>query len=255
MRRRLGTRFVIVLGALAAGMTAFDVVAAFADDGTVLVGTATTPYGMTPRSYSVSGSLVRSDSGSTETVTDTATGAVIMIDHDRREFSETTAAEMAAFMNSVLAGPAKPSAAKASRARVVRTGRRRAIAGHAAEEVKATSGQLTVSAWVDPDASPQPALVEALRIAYSALGRGGQQVADMLEAANADPGMLVGFEVKGRIPGVFGEDVTVELSDLGAEPLPADEFQVPSGYRRVPSPYRRVNASPPPSYSSPVIPR
>jgi len=75
----------------------------------------------------------------------------------------------------------------------------------------------------------------------------------MRDEANAAPGMVVGLSVKGRIPGVFAEDVSVELSEMRTESVPAAVFQAPAGYRRVPSPYRRVNPSPPPSYASPVI--
>ena len=251
MTRTLGACVVLVL--LGASVAVSAAAGAIAPDvAAVLACRVTTPRGITTRSYSVSGSLVRSSSGSTDIVTNTATGAVLMIDHLRQEFSETTAAEMAAFMEPA-ADPAAPPQAAA--VEVARTGRHRTMAGHDAEEFEMAEGELKVSAWVAVDLSPKPALVEAVKVAYSALGRGGKRVAAMLEEANAAPGMVVGFSVRGRIPGVFAEDVSVELNEMHTELLPAAAFQAPAGYRRVPSPYRRVNASPPPSYSSPVIPR
>ena len=252
MTRTLGACVVLILVGASAVVSAAAGGVATPDVAAVLACRVTTPRGITTRSYSVSGSLVRTSSGSTDVVTNTATGAVVMIDHLRQEFSETTAAEMAAFMEPAADPAALPPAVAVE---VARTGRHRTMAGHDAEEFEMTEGELRVSAWVAVDLGPKPALVEALKVAYSALGRGGKRVAAMLEEANAAPGMVVGFSVRGRIPGVFAEDESVELSEMRTELLPAAAFQVPAGYRRVPSPYRRVNPSPPPSYASPIIPR
>jgi hypothetical protein len=231
-----------------------DVVVVFKTDGPGGAGTATQYF---------SEEHMRTTDGGQDTVFEYASGTITTIDHEKKEYSQITLAEVEEAMAAMNAQmeqaraqmEAMPAAMRERMAKMmgglggevtVTRGGTREIAGYATQEYKVTMGEsMTMSLWNTTDLQlPVPA-AELRKLAsftgpMAAMARNpmfkgfGQLAEKMREIEGLTLAEQTSIRMMGR-----GSDSAREATEVRTSPIPASSFDVAAiakGYKKVESP-------------------
>jgi hypothetical protein len=208
---------------------------------------------------------MRTSDGKSDMIFEYATGKMISVDHEKKQFSEMTIAEMEAAMKGASAQMQEMSAEMARMPAAVREkmqkmmggggevtlskGGQREIAGYATQEYVITSGGSTIHSWTTTGLQP-PVSLENLRrlssfagpmaaMASNPMFKGMSEMAEKMKQVEGFPlASSSSISVMGRAVESGQEATRVEK---GA--IPASTFDLESiapGYRKVESPLARM---------------
>jgi hypothetical protein len=238
--------------ALAAVMAPGPAPALAAGEDLTVVSTVTTPRGTTKtQTQYLSADRMRTWDADRDTIVDFATGKVYILDDQRKEYSQTSLAELRAFldqMESAMAGRAVFDRAVGATASVsVERGTDdRAVAGHPTEQHVLSMGDaMRYEVWTAPDLEPPARYFEARKVLYAAMGPMGRRFDRILDEMQKIRGLPLATSVDYRMR-MTRRQVRVEATEVRKGPIPPSTFMPPADYKEVESPFGR-RPSPRPS--------
>lgn len=242
----------------AALVSAEDVVIVFKTDGPEGAGTSTQYF---------SSERMRSSEGRQDMIFEYASGRIVNIDHEKKEYSEITLAEIEEAMEAMNAQmeqamaqmESMPAAMRERMAKMmggmagdvtVTTGGTREIAGYATQEYIVTMGEATRMTFWNTSDLAMPVPVADLRklaaftgpmatIARNPMFKGFGQLAEKLKELE---GVTLADETSVRMMG-RGFESAREATEVRTGPIPASELDVAaiaSGYKKVESPLAQI---------------
>jgi len=218
---------------------------AAAPAGLTIVSKATSPRG-TNRTLTmyVSSDRIRMAGEDRDTIVDLPSGRVTTIDDRRKEYSETSLADLRAFseqMDSAMEGRDVFDRSVSASATVTvdkGTGTRQ-IAGYEARPYTLTMGDvMRVEVWAAPALKPPAGYYDARKAAYAAMGPMGRRFDRVFEAMKAIDGLPLAMSVDYRMRAVRRE-FSVEATEVRPGAVPDTVFKAPPEYRKVESAFGR----------------
>ena len=214
-----------------------------AEDLTI-ASSVTTPRGTSrEQTQYVSVSRMRLSDGERDTIVDLASGKVVLLDTRRKEFSETSLAEVRAFLDQIdaaMAGRTVFDKSVGSTASVTVTkaaGAGRTIAGRPTEQYTLTMGDsMRYDVWVAPDLSPPVQYYDARKAVYATMGPMARRYDRIFDELKKIKGFPLASATDFRMR-VGRRQVTVEATDVRKGPIPDSVFVVPAEYKKVESPF------------------
>lgn len=194
----------------------------------------------------------RSGDGSHEVIFDVAGGRMTSIDHGRKEYSETTLAEMEAAMKA--ANTQMEAAMKnmppelrekmagmlggAGGVQVTTGSSGRKVAGYSTQQYLITIGPAKTESWNTTALQPPLEPGELVRLQALA-GPAAKALGGAVEEFKKVKGMTLASTTT---VSVLGRTVTTtrEATEVKTGPVPASAFEVPAGYKKVASPLSKL---------------
>jgi hypothetical protein len=247
----MSARIVIRLAVLASVLAALPLASA-AEDLTI-VSSVSTPRGATrTQTQYLSADRMRTWDGDRDTIVDLRSGTVIVLDDQRKEYSETSLDDLRAFldqMESAMAGRTVFDRAVGATASVTveKGSEDRTIAGHRTEDHVLTMGDaMRYEVWTAPDLVPPSRYFEARKVLYATLGPMGRRFDRIFDQMAGIKGLPLANAVDYRMR-MTRRQVRVEATEVRKGPIPPATFAPPTDYKKVESPWsRRPPASPVP---------
>jgi hypothetical protein len=229
--------------ALAAAFIALPA-AAPAEDLTIVSTVSTPRGGPRTQTHFISSTRIRTSDQDRDIIVDVASGQVTLVDNRRKEYSQTSLEEVAAFIRQVDAALAASAALEDAlgppAAVIVQKGKsRRTIAGYDTEHYTIAMGDaVRFEVWAAP-ALPAPVpFFHARRVYYATIGPMGTRFVRVLDEMRKIPGFPLGLTVRYRMR-MAPRQVTTEAHEVRQGPVPESTFSVPPGYKRVESRFGR----------------
>jgi len=171
------------------------------------------------------------------------TGALTFIDHEKKEYFETTIEEMASFMDRMVRDmkgtPAEAMFGVSGEAEVEKLPGKQKIAGYDCGRYSISIGDaLELDLWAAPGLKPPPRYFDGRKLAYAAMGPLGKLYERMFDEMKNIGGYPLSTAVILRTP-VSRTQTLTEAVEVKKGPIPASAFDLPSGYRKKKSPYAR----------------
>jgi len=164
------------------------------------------------------------------TITDTATGDVITLNHAQKSYTVISAAASRAMMDQVRAAMMQAGGVSStSPAPPVATGKTDKINGYNAAEYTFSNGNLKATYWICSD-FPDGKMVAG---ALAKFRKGG--LADMTKGFAPDLSTLPGIPVKTEVE-INGQKITTDLVSAKEQPVDPAQYQVPASYTEVKMP-------------------
>jgi hypothetical protein len=244
------------LSAAAAVLIAAPVLA---EDITVVFETTSLGRAGTSIQYLSSEKMRRHD-GERDTIVEFASGKIVKIDHEKKEYSEITLAEIQESMKAMNAQmESLPPAMREKMAEMmggmggevtVATGDTREIAGYSTQEYIVTMGEETrMSFWNTTDLEVPVPVAELRKLASftgpmammadNPMFKGFGQLAEKIQEIE---GFTLAETISVRMIG-RGVDTSREATEVKTGPIPASEFDVAviaKGYKKVKSPFAEL---------------
>jgi hypothetical protein len=227
---------------LAVGLATLSALPAFADL------TITSTFQASGRSGTATQYLAaeraRTSNGDTDTIVNYSTGAVTIIDNRKKEYYETTLAEMTAMVEQLdrqlganpLGGLLGPKVGDVNLQRVEGA---RKIVGYDCEHYVMTMGNdMKFDIWAAPDLQAPVQYYDAAKAPYAAMGPMGRGFGKMFEEMKKIKGFPLSTAINAKIL-VTKIDTLQEATQVNKDPIPASAFEPPSGYRKKDSPFKR----------------
>jgi hypothetical protein len=188
----------------------------------------------------------RTATGETDSIVEYAAGRMIQINHKKREYTETTFAEMAAALDKVTADMDKmPAFARKAMGGTVgaitvsKGTATRKIAGYDCTQYTLTMGDdFSFDLWVTPALALPMQAIEAQKAQYAAMGPAGRRFVAMFDEMKKIKGLALATGMSYKM---FGKkiDTLIEATEVRRGPIPPDTFAVPAGYKKIDSPFKR----------------
>lgn len=194
----------------------------------------------------------RSGDGVREAIFDVAAGRIVNVDHNRKEYSEITVAEMEATMKAMseqmdAAMKDLPPAMREKMAgmmggaggvKVMPGSGSRTIAGYAAQQYVITIGPSKTETWTTTALTPPLEPGEMLRL-QSLAGPTGKSLGNAVEEFKKIKGMTLAST---STVSALGRTITTsrEATEVKTGPVPASAFEIPAGYKKVESPLAKM---------------
>ena len=247
MRLAIATATAAVL-ALALSAGAEDVTIVYKTTGPGQTGTST---------HYFSATMIRHQSGTTDTMLDLKGSRIVMIDHAKKEWSEITTAEieaamkaMKAQMDQAMAGMPPAMREKmqgmmggGAGAMKVTKGGSRTVAGYACDEYTLTMGAAFTQTSCNTTAIALPFDLAQLKKLALASNPALLRMAGDMEAATKELEQIKGLAIADNATmQMMGKSTvtTREATEIKKGPIPASAFEVPAGYKKVPSPLAKM---------------
>jgi hypothetical protein len=206
-----------------------------------IVSKATSPRG-TNRTLTMylSSDRMRMAGEDRDTIVDLPSGRVTTIDDRRKEYSETSLADLRAFseqLDSAMEGRDVFDRSVSATATVTvekGTGTRQ-IAGYEARPYTLAMGDvMRVEVWAAPALKPPAGYYDARKAAYAAMGPMGRRFQRVFEAMKGVDGLPLAMSVDYRMRAVRRE-FSVEATEVRKGAVPDAVFKAPPEYRKVES--------------------
>ncbi|HUG54409.1 MAG TPA: hypothetical protein VMR21_12455 [Vicinamibacteria bacterium] len=210
-----------------------------------IVWTVTTPRGgERTQTHSITSTKIRTTDADRDVIVDAASGRVVFVDHRRKEHSESSLEDVAAFLRQMDAALAGGTAVERTLGplgpvRVEKGGESRTIAGFATERYTLSMGDsIRFEVWAALSL-PAPAQVyDARRVVFARRGPIGTRFDRILEEMREIPGMPLAVTIEYRMR-MGPRQVTTEAREVRQGPIPESTFAVPAGYEKVEPPFGR----------------
>ena len=191
-----------------------------------------------------------------DVIVDIATGTMTMVDNAKKQYWQTTRADMEAAGRAMADQMAQmqktnPEAAKmmenmmgsmTGQASVRKTGTKRTIAGYACDDYLVTLGEMIKGTICATTAVQAPMSVSQFYDAQTAIFGSNpmtKRFAPLFEEMKKIEGLPLAQEMDATIAGMHIKSVT-EATDVKAGPIPSTTFDIPAGYTKVESPMSQM---------------
>ena len=215
-----------------------------AEDLTI-VSTVTTGKGapLTSTQY-LSTDKVRTSDGETDTILDLASGRLLIMNNRKKEYSETTLAEIKAAMQQLEASMAgnpimEKMMGKVPEISVTRGTAPRKVAGYDTEHYVLSMGDnFRSEVWAAP-ALPLPTqYFDARSAVYALMGPVGKRLEKMGDEMRKIKGFPLATSTSMKIA-IMKQDSTAEATEVRKGPIPASAFTPPPGFKKVEAPFQK----------------
>jgi len=213
-----------------------------AEDLTI-VSTVTTPRGTTrTQTQYLSASRMRMSGEERDTIVDLVSGKITILDHRRKEYSETSLEELRAFLDqidSAMAGRAivDRSAGATGSVTIEKGAGGKRVAGYDTESYVLTMGEwMRVEVFTTTALDPPARYYDARKVLYASMGpmaRRFDRVYDEMKKIKGFP-LATTFDYRMR---VARREVTTEATEVRKGPIPDSVFVAPEGYKKIDSPF------------------
>ena len=210
----------------------------------------TTPRGTTrTQTQYVSASRMRLSDGERDTIVDLGSGKVILVDPRRKEYSETSLAELRAFLDQIDAAMAgrrvfdRAIGATASVTVAKEAGGGRKIAGYDTEQYTLTMGDsMRFDVWAAPSLQPPAQYFDARKVVYATMGPMARRFDRMFDELKKIKGFPLATVSDSRMR-VGRRQVTIEATEVRKRPDPRLRFRRPRRLQEGGFPLRRGTAA------------
>jgi hypothetical protein len=226
-------------GWLAASLLA---AAAGAEDLTIVSKVSLGKNSSTSTQY-VSADKVRTSDGQNDTIMEYGTGKMIMVDHKKKEYYETSLDEMLAMfdnLNKQMEGNPflQKMMGEMTEVTVQPGGGSKTIAGYQCNQYLMSMGDtLSFDLWAAPDLQTPIQYYDANKLRYAAMGPMGQKFEKMYDEMKKIKGFPLGIGIKIKMMGMNNETVS-EATEVKKGPIPPAAFAIPTGYKKKDSPFK-----------------
>jgi hypothetical protein len=181
---------------------------------------------------------IRTSNGDHDAVMDFQSGSMIMIDNKKKEYTQTSAAELAAQMQAMQAqlqkmGPMANMFGAMGEVSVKKEEGSKKIAGYDCDHYVVSMGDnAQMDMWMAASLPVPTQYYDAAKAMYAALGPMGQAFQKMTEALRGK-----GFPLSNTTSlKILGKAVvtTKEATEVSTSAVPASAFDPPAGYKQVP---------------------
>jgi hypothetical protein len=173
-----------------------------------------------------------------------ADGRMIFVNHKKKEYSETSAAEISAFfaqMEAQLAGNPmmEKMMGKIGTVQVTKGAGTRKIAGYDTQQYTLTMAEdLRFELWAAPALGAARQYIAAQKAAYAAMGPMGRRFEKVFEQMEQIQGYPLATSMSSKMMTKTLER-TSEATEVKKGPIPASAFEVPAGYAKKDSPFKK----------------
>jgi hypothetical protein len=229
--------------ASAVGFACLAALPAQADDLTIVSTVRAKDHTATATQY-LSSDKARSSNGDTDTIMNYATGTMTMIDNRKKEYYETSAAEMAAMFdqfrqmgaNSPLGGL---MGGKVSDVSVQKVEGAKKVAGYDCDHYILSMGDdMKFDIWAAPDLKAPQQYYDASKAPYAAMGPMGARFEKMFEAMKKIKGFPLSTGINAKVM-MLKIDTLSEATEVNTGSIPASAFDIPAGYKKKDSPFNK----------------
>jgi len=215
---------------------------AVAEDLTI-VSTVNTPRGATrTQTQYLSASRMRVSGDERDTIVDLVSGKITLLDNRRKEYSETTLAELRAFldqMDAAMAGrPIVDGAIGATASVSVEKGASgRKVAGYDTDPYTLTMGDsMRMEVWMTTTLQPPPHYFDARKILYATRGPIGRRYDRLYDEMKKIAGFPLATALDSRMR-VTRRQVSTEATEVRKGPIPESTFTAPAAFKKIESPF------------------
>ncbi len=185
----------------------------------------------------------RTTDGQNDSIIHYSTGKMIVVDHKKKEYFETSLEEMSAYLDRVTrnlkgSGVEKMFALD-EEAKAEKLPGKRTFAGYDCEHFSISFGDaLEIDLWAAPSLKAPPRYYDGRKLAYAAMGPMGKLFENAFEEMKKIKGFPLSTAFILRTPMSRTETVS-EATEVRKGSIPASVFELPAGYRRKESPYTK----------------
>lgn len=235
MHRSLTAFAVVVVIALVAQLSA-------AGDLTLVSRVTSAMGGASTSTQYLAEGRMRMNSGNEDTIVNMKTGTLVIIDHKKKRYSETTFDEMsqhfAEMAEMVNTNPMMSQMmGRVSEVQVTKTSETREILGYTCEKYILSMGEnFQQMLWVTPELKIPIEYYDASKAMYAMMGPMATRFEKMLDSMKKIEGFSLATEVKMQ---VMGRDASSssEVVEVKKGAIPDEVFAVPAGYKKKKSPF------------------
>jgi hypothetical protein len=171
------------------------------------------------------------------------TGKMTMIDHEKKEYWETTIEEMTAYWakltREMRGTPMEAMFGLRDEPKLEKLPGKRKIAGYDCTRYSLSIGEvLEVEFWAAPGLQPPPRYFDGRKMSSAALGPMAQIFQKMYEELKTIQGFPLSTAIIVRTP-MSRTQTLEEATEVRKEPIPASTFDLPSGYKKKKSPFAK----------------
>jgi len=191
----------------------------------------------------VSRDRIRHSDGDNDTIIEYASGRIVMINHKKKEYFETSMAEMGRHLQEVEAqmqgNPVvEKMMGKVSEVEVQKVSGVRSIAGYDTQQYVLSMGDsLKFDVWVAPALEAPTQYYDARKAAYAGMGPMGQRFEKMFDEMRKLKGMPLAMGVNAKTM-MLKQETFTEAVEVRKGSVPPSAFEIPVGYKKKESPFR-----------------
>lgn len=238
------SRSVLIL-AVACGLGLVAALPAAAEDLTVVSKVTLGKDRVSTTTQYVSSDRVRTGNGDNDTVVEYVTGRMVMIDNKKKEYYETSLAEMSAWLDQMseqmkgspiggLFGGKGAEAVKVDKGTASRK-----IAGYDCDQYVLSMGDsMRFDVWAARGLDAPHQYYDAAKAPYAAMGPMGQKFQKMYEEMKKIKGYPLSVGINAKMM-MIKMDTLSEATEVKKGPIAASAFEVPGGYKKKDSPFRQ----------------
>lgn len=186
----------------------------------------------------------RTSNGDTDAIVNYSTGTMTMIDNRKKEYYETTLAEMTAMFDQLdrqLAGSPLGGllGGKVGDVTLQKVEGAKKVAGYDCDHYVLTMGNdMKFDIWAAPDLQTPVQYYDASKAPYAAMGPMGRGFGKMFEEMKKVKGFPLSMGINAKVM-MMKIDTLQEATQVSKDPIPASAFEPPAGYRKKDSPFKR----------------
>jgi hypothetical protein len=188
----------------------------------------------------------RHSAAENDTIVEFTTGRIVGINHKKKEYYETSLAEMEATFQKMAADfekmPAfvrKTMGADVRPVTVQKGTATRKIAGYDCTQYTLAMGEdLVFDLWVAPALEVPARYVDAFSAPYAAMGPAGRRFEAMFSEMKKIKGVALATGMRYKLVGKKFDTLT-EATEVRRGPIPESAFAIPAGYKKTKSPLAR----------------
>ena len=184
----------------------------------------------------------RSTDGQTDSIVEFSTGRFLFIDHNTKEYWESSTQEMATYFDRAekanKGNPAFDAMFGGANDVVVEKGKRsRKVAGYDCDEYTMRMGRALVFELCAAKGLEAPAkYFEGRKASFAAMGPLGKWYAKMFDEMKKIKGYPLSVAIDLDM-GTMKQHTVSEATEVRKGPIPASTFEIPAGYKKKPSPF------------------
>jgi hypothetical protein len=186
----------------------------------------------------------RTTDGQNDTIIEYSTGRMVFIDNDKKQYWETTVAEMAAYMDrlekDMKGDPMFDSMFGGAEDVEVEKGKgSRKIAGYECDDYTMSMGRSFVfELCAAKGLQPPPQYYDGRKVSYAAMGPMGKRFAKMFEEMKEIKGFPLSLAMNMDL-GMMKQQTLSEAIEVKKGAIPDSTFDIPAGYKKKPSPFKK----------------
>lgn len=187
---------------------------------------------------------VRSSDGENDTIMDQATGTIVMVNHKKKEYFETSLQDMAATMakmeKEMQGTPMASMFGKVEPVSVQKGAQPRKVAGYDTEHWVMSMGEgMKFEIWAAPGLEVPLQYYDTRKAQYAAMGPMGKRFQAMFEEMRKVKGFPLATTISAKMM-MVNMQIKSEATEVRKGAIPASAFQVPAGYKKKDPPFKKA---------------